>query len=213
MGYARTLAVVTIFASAMGYLEAAVVVYLRAIYYPGGFSFPLAEFSPHIIRVELAREAATVVMLAAVSSLAGRSVRERFAWFILAFGVWDIVYYAGLKVVLGWPASLFDPDILFLIPVVWVGPVIAPVLVSAEMIVIGALLAFRMRRGGLFRPGATAWVPAVAATALILFTFFRDADAAAGRALPGPYPYPLLAAGLALYALAYAAAIRKRERG
>ena len=40
-----------LYAVAMGYLEAAVVVYLRAIYYPEGFSFPLKPMDAGILGV------------------------------------------------------------------------------------------------------------------------------------------------------------------
>ena len=42
-----------LYAVAMGYLEAAVVVYLRALYYPEGFSFPLNPIDAGILRVEI----------------------------------------------------------------------------------------------------------------------------------------------------------------
>ena len=140
VSYGKTITAVTLYAIAMGYIEAAVVVYLRDLYYPGGFRFPLASFPEAMAPVEIARETATLVMLGAVGTLAGKRFWERFGWFIIAFGVWDIAYYGWLKVLLDWPASLFEPDILFLIPSSWVGPVIAPVLVSVLMIGIGAAI-------------------------------------------------------------------------
>jgi hypothetical protein len=117
----------------MGILEAAVVIYLRRLYFPGGFQFPVRMVDTDIGVVELFREAATVVMLAAVGALAGRTRSERFAWFIYSFGLWDLVYYGFLKAVLGWPESLLTWDILFLLPVPWVGPVLAPCIVAATM--------------------------------------------------------------------------------
>ena len=125
---------VTFFSIAMGFMESAVVIYLRRIYYPQGFSFPLAPIDPNIAVVELLREAATIIMLLGVGVLAGKKNAERFAWFIFSFAVWDIFYYVFLYVCLGWPASLMTWDILFLIPVPWVGPVITPVIISFTMI-------------------------------------------------------------------------------
>ena len=124
---------ITVYAIAMGVLEAAVVIYLRKLYYPEGFSFPLRMVDTDIAIVELWREVATIVMLGAVGVLAGRTRSERFAWFIYCFGVWDIVYYGYLKYALDWPKSLLDWDILFLLPVPWYGPVIAPCIVAATM--------------------------------------------------------------------------------
>lgn len=133
-GGRRPLRWVVVYAIAMGYLEAAVVVYLRRLYYPHGFAFPLAGMDPSVIGIEITRELATIVMLAAVGILAGRNRAERFAYFLCAFGAWDIVYYLGLKLTLGWPPSLLSWDILFLIPVPWVGPVLAPCIVALTMI-------------------------------------------------------------------------------
>ena len=79
-----------------------------------------------ILLVDLVREFGTMVMLAAMGLAIGRNLREWFAGFMIAFGVWDIFYYVFLKVILDWPASLWTWDLLFLLPVPWIGPVIAP---------------------------------------------------------------------------------------
>lgn len=126
--------VVSLFAIAMGFLESAVVVYLREIYYPKGFNFPLAPIDSHIAITEILREVATVIMLATLGYLAGQNLAARFAWFIYSFAIWDIFYYIFLKLLLNWPESLMTDDILFLIPVTWVGPVITPVIVALSMI-------------------------------------------------------------------------------
>jgi hypothetical protein len=122
-----------VYGAAMGFLEAAVVVYLRALYYPGGFSFPLVPMDPRHVAIEAAREAATLVMILAVAWAAAESLWQVLIGFALAFGVWDLVYYAGLKVLLGWPASVLDSDVLFLIPSLWIGPVWAPALIALSM--------------------------------------------------------------------------------
>jgi hypothetical protein len=127
------------FAIAMGFLESAVVIYLRLLYYPKGFSFPLEVIPAQVGLVEVLREAATVIMLVTIGYLTGKNALQRFSYFILAFAVWDLFYYIFLYVFLGWPESLFTWDILFLIPVPWVGPVIAPCLLCLVMI-IGAVV-------------------------------------------------------------------------
>ena len=139
---------VVVFGLAMGYLEAVVVVYLREIYYPGGFSFPLVPISARDLWVETGREAATLVMLLMAGMLSGKSARARFAFFLLVFAVWDIAYYLFLKLILGWPAGPAVEDILFLIPVPWVGPVWAPVVLSVSMIVLSVVIL----RGEALRP-------------------------------------------------------------
>ena len=138
----RTIIWLTLFAIAMGFLETAVVIYLRRMFYPGGFGFPLVQVDTQVALVEFCREAATIIMLIGIGALAGKNPSQRFAFFIYAFAVWDIFYYVFLKVFLGWPESLFTWDILFLIPVPWVGPVIAPVLISSTMILLAALIIY-----------------------------------------------------------------------
>ena len=147
--------IAVIFAIAMGYLEAAVVVYLRELYYPGGFhikekvGFPfikfglveeLKPFSKKIILTELGREAATIVMLVTLSLIAGNSIRSYIAYFLLLFGIWDIFYYVFLRIILGWPESLWTTDVFFLIPVPWIGPVWLPIFLSVVIIVISLVL-------------------------------------------------------------------------
>jgi len=130
--------VVFIYATAMAFVESAVVFYLRTMvnriepYQP--HPFPIIGGLAH---VEVAREAATLVMLWAVGCLAGDSLRSRLGYFAIAFGVWDIFYYVFLKIFCGWPHSMLDWDILFLIPLPWWGPVLAPVLISLLLILWG----------------------------------------------------------------------------
>ena len=130
----RTFLWVSVYGVAMGVAEGAVVIYLRRLYFPGGFQFPLWAVANDITIVELWREASTLLMLAAVGSLAGRNRGERFAYFLYAFAVWDLVYYVVLKLALDWPASLMTWDILFLLPVPWVGPVLTPCILALTMI-------------------------------------------------------------------------------
>jgi hypothetical protein len=129
---------ITFLAVSMAFVESAVVIYLRELYYPAGFDFPMVSMPGRIALTEILREIATLIMLVAMGFLAGKNARQRFAWFIYSFAIWDLFYYLFLKLVLDWPSSWFTWDILFLVPVVWTGPVLAPVLVSLTMI----LLAF-----------------------------------------------------------------------
>lgn len=138
----RTIIYLTIFSAAMGYLESAVVVYLRMIFYPEGFTFPLKAIDQHTAVVEILREAATLIMLAGAGIISGRTRTEKFGFFLFSFAVWDIFYYVFLKLLIAWPESLLTWDILFLIPVTWVGPVIAPVINSLTMIVLAVLISY-----------------------------------------------------------------------
>ncbi len=129
-----------LFSIAMGFLESAVVVYLRQLYYPSGFRFPLTIMDVHVFVTELLREAATLIMLVGVAVLGASPPRQRFAFFLIAFAVWDIFYYVFLKVLLDWPESLLTWDILFLLPVPWVGPVLAPCIVSLTMTLLAVVI-------------------------------------------------------------------------
>ncbi len=134
----RNLGVLVLFAVAMAYLEATVVVYLREIFYPGRPDlFPLAPMPPHLYLVELGREAATLIMLATVAWASARQGWARFFRFMVLFGVWDLFYYLWLWILLRWPRSLLEWDVLFLIPIPWFGPVLTPALVALLLVVAG----------------------------------------------------------------------------
>lgn len=193
----------TLFSIAMAYVESAVVVYLRAIYHPAGFTFPLKSITDYKITVEVFREVATIIMLLTVAHLAGRNLRDRFACLMLAFGVWDIFYYVWLKVLIDWPASIFDWDILFLIPLPWIGPVIAPVSIAILMIIFGILIARSSDKGSVFRPKPIAALLALAGTVLVLYSFMYDTGSTLHSQMPKPYRYDLLIIGDVLFVAAF----------
>jgi len=129
----------SVFAIAMAFVEAAVVVYVRQIYYPEDprIIFPLNILSPHHLVIEWLREAATLAMILSVAWLAERGFMRVFAAFVYIFGLWDIFYYLWLKLSIGWPTGWLDWDILFLIPWVWLGPWIAPASIAALFVAWG----------------------------------------------------------------------------
>jgi hypothetical protein len=163
-----------VFATAMGFLEAIVVVYLRELYYPEGFSFPLRLMSSDLVNAEWIREIATLVMLAGIGIITGRNGLQRLFYALFAFGVWDIVYYGALKLLLGWPESLMTWDLLFLIPVSWLGPVLAPVINSITMIIMALLFIGRQETGYYIRPGLSDWVLMISGAVVILYTYMAD---------------------------------------
>jgi hypothetical protein len=153
----------------MAALESAVVVYLRALYYPDGFTVMMKIIDQKILLVEIIREAATVVMLITIGHLTGKNFKDRFAYFLMAFAVWDIFYYIWLKVFIDWPSSIFEWDILFLIPFTWLGPVLAPVICSVLMFV----LSFVILRSS--KPiTKAAWALFLIGSSIVLYTFLRD---------------------------------------
>ncbi|MGZ3885362.1 MAG: hypothetical protein ACXVPQ_10320 [Bacteroidia bacterium] len=169
----KTIFWLCLFAIAMGLLESAVVIYLRELYYPGGFKFPLQIIPEKIAKVELWREAATIVMLTGAGYFAGNSRLTRFASFLIAFAVWDIFYYVFLYLFIQWPESLFTWDILFLIPFPWTGPVIAPCLVASGMCFFGtSILYFSRRKKVSITPSQ--WLLLVSGVFIIILSFLSD---------------------------------------
>ncbi|MGD0412360.1 MAG: hypothetical protein ABSC18_11745 [Verrucomicrobiota bacterium] len=201
--------VVFVYAAAMAWVEAAAVLYLRTLmgrlepYQPN----PL-PVTGNLSSVEVAREAATLIMLLAVGILAGRAWRSRLGYAAVAFGVWDIFYYVFLKAMCGWPRSAMDWDILFLIPLPWWGPVLAPVLISLLLILWGTLACQLERVRTPVLPELVASGFGAAGIALGLWVFMADAITAAPQgevairnALPGSFNWPLFCGALLLMAV------------
>jgi len=153
-GLSNPWVMIILFSIAFAWVESAVVVYLREIYFDGDFKFPLVVFweeGKHIIdplvRIELGREIATIIMLVAAGCLAGKNGLQKFCYFMVSFGIWDIFYYVWLFVMVGWPESLMTWDLLFFVPLPWVGPVITPMIIALTMIVAGSLIIYLDDRG------------------------------------------------------------------
>ncbi len=206
---ARRLLVVAGFAGAMAWVESAVVFYLRRLvdrvepYQPN--PLPIAG---DLGGAELVREAATMVMLLTVGWLAGRTTRSRFGYFVAAFGLWDIFYYVFLIPLTGWPHSLLDWDILFLLPLPWWGPVLAPIMIAGLMIVGGAVLAFNDERDGPpLWPSRASLALSGVGVALALYVFMADAIRAVRHGesiqslLPVAFNWPVFLVAWTLMAL------------
>jgi hypothetical protein len=175
---------VVIYAGAMAWVESAAVFYLRSMM--GRIepyqSDPLPLIGGFAL-VELPREFATMVMLFAVGFLAGRTWRARIGYAVIAFGVWDIFYYAFLKMMCGWPHSLLDWDVLFLLPLPWWGPVLAPILISLLMILWGTFASQFERTHPPALSNWRAWILNFAGVALALYVFMADSITASHHGL------------------------------
>lgn len=165
---------ITVFAIAMGFLESAVVIYMREILYPGGFDFPLSPIPVSLAVTELLREVATMIMLVSIGVVAARRFSTGFAWFIYSFAIWDIFYYIFLKLLLGWPESLVTWDVLFLIPTTWTGPVLSPVLVSFTMILLAMVILFQSDKGRTTRISGREWFGLITGSLVLIFGFIFD---------------------------------------
>jgi hypothetical protein len=211
---ARILTALLLFGAAFGYVEAAVVVYVRGLYEPlhqrlhpdrpPDDLFPLlsveqleAAGPPYLrwLATELVREGATLVMLAAVALAVAQNRREWLAAFMVVFGVWDLFFYGSLKVLLDWPESLWTWDLLFLLPLPWAGPVLAPSLVAVGMIGAGVVVLGRETAG---RPLHLGWIRgAVIGTGglLVVLAFCWDWRNTMAGGEPRPFHWPLFAFG------------------
>src|SRR5882672_1592523 len=209
MSKARRWFVVAAYAAAMAWVESALVYYLRTMIdrIEPYQTNPLPVVG-YLGRVELVREAATMVMLLTVGMLAGKNWRNRFGYAALAFGVWDICYYLFLKLMCGWPHSLLDWDILFLLPLPWWGPVIAPICIACLMIFWGTLAShFDRPDSGYFAP-LKFWMWNLAGVFLALCVFMADTLPVAGQGievvrnvLPTRFNWPLFALALLFMAV------------
>jgi hypothetical protein len=202
----KRLLVVGLYAVSMAWVESAVVVYLRVMI---GRVVPYQAdplpISVGLGWIEVGREVATLLMLGTVGWLAGQTFRSRAGYALAAFGIWDIFYYIFLVPMSGWPASLLDWDVLFLIPLPWWGPVLAPVLISILLILGGGLAAWNETLPQPKWPHAWAWALNLLGVGLALYTFMEGAiralpagDDAIRQALPVTFNWPIFLVALAL---------------
>jgi len=204
-------AAVLAYGVAMAFLESAVVVYLqRALGIDPRALFPLQDpaVTGDLAAIEVGREAATLVILGTVGWLAGRSGVERLAWTAVAFGTWDIFYYAWLWAFIGWPSSLETWDLLFLIPVPWTGPVWAPVAISLALAGFGLVAARRIRGGRPVRAGRAQVAAGIAGGLVVILSLTLDAGRILAGGVPDTFAWPVFAAGLALAAWGATTALR-----
>ena len=195
---------VSAYAVAMAFMEAVVVVYIRGLLRITNDHVALGPY----VTLEMWREAATIVMLAAVGWLAGRRRPDRLAYGLFAFGLWDIWYYVWLKVLTGWPETLLSWDVLFLIPLRWWGPVLSPMLIAALICASAVLVVTRVERGERLEITPVKVGSLAAGGLLALYVFMSDSLHALLQGWtdwdtlrPEPFQWPLFLVALALMAL------------
>lgn len=220
-----------LFGMGFGFVEAVVVVDLRALLGPtiarvddrtSDELFPMIPVDRlrgedptvgRLMRIETWREAATMVLLAGVGLSAGRTFVGRFSAFVVGFGVWDLVYYLSLRLLLGWPASVWTWDILFLIPVPWAAPVLAPAIVAATMVLAGSIVIAEEAAGRAFRISPRDWLAIVAGGLVLIASFCWDWRNIAAGGLPSPFPWAVFAVGEVLGLGGFAHAWRVSRAG
>ena len=204
----RVIVAILLFGISFGYVEAAVVVYLHSL--PSASPQREEPFEPiawmaqftssgagyeDLLRTELLREAATLIMLAGVALVAARNIRQWLAAFVIAFGAWDISYYAWLKALVDWPRSVFTWDVLFLLPVPWASQVLAPLVVSVSMIAAGMILFRRDEDCCALRPGWFHWALIFGGGAVVILSFTLDFHGLLAGRQPETFRWPLFALG------------------
>ena len=213
----RRWCLVATYATAMAWVESACVYYLRLqVNRVEPYQANPLPMDGVLGSIEIAREASTLLMLLAIGALAGRTWRTRLGYAAIAFGIWDIAYYAFLRLMSGWPTSLFDWDILFLIPLPWWGPVLAPICIALLMIVGGTLVCARGSRRS--TAGSALWWLTGVGIALALYVFMRDAihvlpdgSDALRAVLPQAFNWTLFVVALALMAAPVARELHHRR--
>ncbi len=210
----RRLAIAVVFSIAFGYIESAVVVYLRAIFHAKGFDFPLEVFDVtatgrRLLFTEVGREAATLVLMLTAAWLFGRTRQERIAYFLIIFAVWDVFYYVWLKVLLDWPASLMTWDILFLIPVIWASPVLYPVLASVAMFAFATAILYRSAQGRPLAVTRRDWFGWVTGSLIIVVSFCLGGTHVTEPDYAEYFYWPLCAVGFILATLPCLACLRR----
>jgi len=212
----KQLTIAVLFSIAFAYIESAVVVYLRALFYPNGFTFPLEMFDltalgKRLTVTEIGREAATVVLIVTAAWFFGTGRQERAAYFLLIFAIWDLFYYVWLKVLLDWPASMMDWDVLFLIPCVWASAVLYPVLVALAMFVFALAILYRSAQKRPLTIKPVDWIGWTGATSVLIVAFCLG-----GRHITGPnyrtaFSEPLFVLGYGLGIAACGRSLLRRE--
>jgi hypothetical protein len=132
-----------VFGIAMAHLEGVVVVYLRkalGMLDSESNKESIEKIGPSYLKIEMTREAATIIMLVVIAYLVGSSWIERGIFFLWTFAFWDLFYYLSLYILIKWPPTLKTIDVLFLIPKPWIAPVWFPIGVSSLTIIVIAIL-------------------------------------------------------------------------
>lgn len=219
MSFRQGILALLVFGISFGFIEAAVVVYLRTLTAPhreaAGLERdelfpvltprrgPVPEEVVRVWRAERLREFATLALLWSAGMALGRTGTARFAVFLVAFGLWDIFFYAGLRYLIEWPASLMTPDLLFLLPVPWWGPVLAPLLAATVMIVGGSLYLWKP-----FEVRAQHWAGILTGSLVMIVAFCWDAQLLLDGGVPGEFVWPIYLMGLSITLGATAHAMR-----
>jgi hypothetical protein len=196
-----------VFGLAFGLMEAAVVIYLRQIggYAPGRVFPVLQNLNPHqelAFSIERLREGASLAVMVGPAFLFSNRSFERLLGFLLIFGVWDLSYYAWLRLLVDWPPSPLSYDVLFLIPTLWVAPVLCPILISVSLAAFVSAYFVIARRRMARNPSLLQWLLALLGGALVSLSFLNNAEYYLNGGMPPRFSWLIFAGGYGSAALA-----------
>lgn len=196
-----------VFGVAFGLIEAAVVVYLRDIFdIQDGELFPFLPYPDSIqenaLRIERFREAATLLLMLAPAYLFSNRVFEKVVAYGIVFGLWVMSYYGFLWIFLDWPTTLMTYDVLFLIPALWVAPVICPLMISLSLVVFGTSYIIIGRRRVTRIPSAMQFLMAVGGGVLVIWSFVAESDYYMNGGVPPAFSWLIFGPGFFLAAAA-----------
>jgi len=198
--------VIVVFSAAMAVFEAPVATALWRLWELGEIDLTASPLSSPLLTAEVLREAASIVMIGSVAFMAGRNALHRLGYASLVFGLWDLLYYVFLRLITGWPRSVFSWDVLFLIPRPWVGPVLAPALVAAALALGGAVVIAREEVRPL-APGPVSWLAAIGGGAIVIVSFLSVEVPESRAAAAAGFSWALFLAGYGLALAGFAIAL------
>jgi hypothetical protein len=138
------LVLLAIFGIAMAHFEGVVVVYLRkalGMLDSESNKESIGKFPKRYLKIEMTREAATIIMLVIIAYISGVTWIEKGIFFLWTFAFWDLFYYLSLYILIKWPPTFTTIDVLFLIPKPWIAPVWFPISISSITILVIFVLA------------------------------------------------------------------------
>lgn len=209
MSIRQRLVLIASFGVTMGIFEAAVVVYLRRLWDLGAVDIAHVSLSNPLVVTEVLREAASLAMIGTVACLAGKRGIERLGFAAIIFGVWDLVYYLVLRLRIGWPESVLDWDVLFLIPRPWIGPVLAPVLVSIALIAGGIAVVSREANGPRLAPRPLDWLACLLGGSVVIASFLVVEVPRMAAGSPAGFSWLMFLAGLTIACAGFLSAVSR----
>jgi len=194
----KKLSYLTLFAISFAFVIGVTVYYFRLHFYAPQFSFPINWKEGLPFYTLFGRQLASLMVIFLLAWLSGKNLKQKIAAFLYVFGVWDIFYYLSLYIICRWPNSFLTNDLLFVIPLPWTGPVLAPMVVSLVLISLGVTLFFLDKKSMQLNSPFILWVFEIVSGGFIVLSFLWNFQAVYQGEVPTPFPWFLFISGLIL---------------